>query len=73
LQHRVDQCIQQQQQQQANSNNDEAATWNKRNIIVIEAAVLLDAGWEDWMDGVWLVTASRETALQRLIEQQGLR
>ncbi len=25
------------------------------------------------MDGVWLVTASRETALQRLIEQRGLR
>jgi dephospho-CoA kinase len=72
LQHRVDQCIQQQQQQQANNSNDEA-TFHKRNIIVIEAAVLLDAGWEDWMDGVWLVTASRETALQRLIEQRGLR
>ncbi len=72
MQHRVDQCIQQQQQQQANNSNDEA-TFHKRNIIVIEAAVLLDAGWEDWMDGVWLVTASRETALQRLIEQRGLR
>lgn len=45
---------------------------NRRRIIVIEAAVLLDAGWEDMMDGVWLVTASRDTAMQRLTEQRGL-
>ena len=41
-------------------------------VIVLEAAVLLDAGWDDLLDGVWVVTASRETALRRLVETRGL-
>mmetsp|Transcript_9237 Transcript_9237/g.22686 ORF Transcript_9237/g.22686 Transcript_9237/m.22686 type:complete len:338 (+) Transcript_9237:104-1117(+) len=41
-------------------------------VIVLEAAVLLDAGWDDLLDGVWAVTASRETALRRLVETRGL-
>ena len=41
-------------------------------IIILEAAVLLDAGWEDILDGIWVVTASESTALQRLKETRNL-
>ncbi|VEU41211.1 unnamed protein product [Pseudo-nitzschia multistriata] len=41
-------------------------------VVVLEAAVLLDAGWEDLADGVWAVTVPREDALRRLIESRGL-
>ena len=45
---------------------------NKRPIVVLEAAVLLDAGWDDLLDGVWVVTTPRDVALARLIETRGL-
>jgi dephospho-CoA kinase len=45
---------------------------SKRPIVVLEAAVLLDAGWDDLFDGVWVVTAPRDVAVQRLIESRGL-
>ena len=45
---------------------------NKRPIVVLEAAVLLDAGWHSLLDGVWVVTAPRDVALARLIETRGL-
>jgi dephospho-CoA kinase len=39
--------------------------WNeeggKTPIIVVEAAVLLDAGWQDFLDGVWVISASRQS------------
>jgi dephospho-CoA kinase len=41
-------------------------------VVVLEAAVLLDAGWDDVLDGVWVVTAPKAVALQRLIETRGL-
>jgi dephospho-CoA kinase len=43
-------------------------TSSKRPIIVVEAAVLLDAGWYNFQDGVWVVQASPEVALSRLQE-----
>jgi dephospho-CoA kinase len=41
-------------------------------IVVVEAAVLLDAGWYDFLNGVLVVTASPVVALDRLIETRGL-
>ena len=41
-------------------------------IIILEAAVLIDAGWEDLLDGLWVIKVNPETALQRLIEHRGL-
>jgi len=41
-------------------------------VVVLEAAVLLDAEWDDLLDGVWVVTAPRDVALQRLMETRGL-
>jgi dephospho-CoA kinase len=37
-----------------------------RPIIVVEAAVLLDAGWETWCDGVWVVRVAPDVAVARL-------
>ena len=45
---------------------------NTRPIVILEAAVLIDAGWDDLVDGIWVISAPRETALSRLIETRGL-
>jgi dephospho-CoA kinase len=36
-------------------------------VVVLEAAVLLEASWEDMVDEVWVVTVERETAVERLM------
>lgn len=41
-------------------------------VVVLEAAVLLDAGWDDLLDGVWVVKTPTSVALQRLMETRGL-
>lgn len=41
-------------------------------IIVVEAAVLLDAGWQDFLSGILVVTASHRVALDRLMENRDL-
>ena len=43
---------------------------NKENVIILEAAVLLDAGWEDLLDGVWVVRAPHDVAVDRLVEHR---
>ena len=43
-------------------------TSKQRPIIIVEAAVLLDAGWHDFQDGVWVVRVSPQVALERLKE-----
>jgi dephospho-CoA kinase len=40
--------------------------------IVIEAALLLEAGWRPLIDQVWLVSVPRETAIARLVASRGL-
>lgn len=40
--------------------------------IVVEAAVLLDAGWDTSCDHVWIVTASPDVAKARLMARNGL-
>lgn len=62
-----------QQSEWANKNKDNNSVVP---VIVVEAAVLLDADWHDketgFLDGVWVVNVSRETAVQRLMENRGL-
>jgi dephospho-CoA kinase len=41
-------------------------------VIVLEAAVLLEAGWDDLADSIWVVTAPPEMAVRRLRERSGL-
>jgi dephospho-CoA kinase len=41
-------------------------------IIVVEAAVILDAEWMDFLDAVWVVTASQQVASYRLQNNRGL-
>jgi dephospho-CoA kinase len=43
-----------------------------RAPIVVEAAVLLEAGWRPLVDRVWVVTASRENAVARVMAARGL-
>ncbi len=41
-------------------------------VVVLEAAVLLEAGWEDLVDEVWVLLASPETALRRALLRDGV-
>lgn len=41
-------------------------------IVVLEAAVLLEAGWQDMADQVWVVVVSEDLAIARLKERNGL-
>lgn len=41
-------------------------------VIVFEAAVLIEAGWQDIADEVWVVSVKPEIAMQRLAERNGL-
>jgi dephospho-CoA kinase len=40
--------------------------------IVVEAAVLIEAGWQSLVDEIWVVTTSREHALARVTASRGL-
>lgn len=40
-------------------------------VVVLEAAVLLDACWDDLMDAVWVVKTPPSIALERLVENRG--
>ncbi|KAL6077424.1 DephosphoCoA kinase [Balamuthia mandrillaris] len=41
-------------------------------LFVLEAAILLEAGWEDAVDEVWLLCCEEEVALHRLMARNGL-
>jgi dephospho-CoA kinase len=41
-------------------------------VTVVEAAVLLEAGWDSLVDEVWTTHASESTVVQRLFERNGL-
>jgi phosphopantetheine adenylyltransferase/dephospho-CoA kinase len=45
---------------------------DRNAIIVLEAAVLLEAGWQDLCDEVWVVTTTVKTAVERLSSRNGL-
>ena len=44
---------------------------NPDALIILEAAVLFEAGWEDMGDEVWVVVVDRETAIGRSISRDG--
>jgi dephospho-CoA kinase len=52
------------------------SAWNSEDskipIIVVEAAVLLDADWNEFLDGVWFISASQKVAIARLQNKRGL-
>jgi len=41
-------------------------------VVVLEAAVLLEAEWTPLVDQVWVVVVSPEIARQRIVERNGL-
>ncbi len=42
------------------------------HLVVLEAALLLEAGWQELVDQVWLITAPPELVLQRLQRQRAM-
>lgn len=40
-------------------------------VVVLEAAVLLEAGWQDAVDETWVVSVDRATALSRAMQRDG--
>ena len=45
---------------------------DRNAIIVIEAAVLLEAGWQDLCDEIWVVTTTLKTAVERLSSRNSM-
>lgn len=41
-------------------------------IIIVEAALLMETDWHDMLDGLWVVQSSPAVAVQRLKENRGL-
>ena len=58
-------------QQIVNWYQKQAVPPSKAPILVLEAAVLVDAGWDDLLDGLWVVKAPEDVALSRLQSQRG--
>ena len=44
----------------------------KHPIVVVEAAVLIEAGWQDLFDQIWVVSSDEETVISRLNARNGL-
>jgi dephospho-CoA kinase len=44
----------------------------KASVVVLEAPLLLEAGWTSLVDEVWVTTASEDTVLKRLRGRTGL-
>ena len=44
---------------------DTIAVSSPAAIVVLEAAVLFEAGWEDMGEEIWVLTVDRETAIER--------
>ncbi len=42
------------------------------SVVVVEAPLLVEAGWTELVDEVWVTTASETTVLRRLEQQMGL-
>jgi dephospho-CoA kinase len=41
-------------------------------VVVIEAALLIDAGWDSMVDEVWITDSPAETVIQRILIRDGL-
>ena len=45
---------------------------NANAIVVLEAAVLFEAGWQDAVDETWVVAVERDVAIKRAMARDGL-
>lgn len=45
---------------------------NEDAVVILEAAVLLDAGWEDLCDAIWVIQTSHQVAMDRLLQHRGM-
>ena len=45
---------------------------NPRQVIVLEAAVLIEAGWQDLVDEIWVTVVDREVAVARAIARDSI-
>lgn len=43
-----------------------------QSIVILEAAVLLEAGWEDEVDEVWVISVEPEVAVERASARDGV-
>mmetsp|Transcript_11903 Transcript_11903/g.16899 ORF Transcript_11903/g.16899 Transcript_11903/m.16899 type:complete len:279 (-) Transcript_11903:1531-2367(-) len=59
-------------QQRIQELRSNSANNDKIPVIVLEAAMLLDAEWDDLLDGLWIVTTPPEMALDRLVSNRDL-
>ena len=50
----------------------QTTTTPKHNIIIVEAALLLETNWHDLLDGLWVIQSSESVAIQRLKDNRGL-
>ena len=48
------------------------STMSENEIIIVEAALLLETDWHDLLDGLWVIQASPSVAVKRLMENRGL-
>ena len=44
----------------------------KHPVVVVEAAVLIEAGWQDLFDQIWVVSSDMETVISRLNVRNGI-
>ena len=44
---------------------------NPQTIVVLEAAVLIEAGWQDIAEEIWVVIVDRDTAIARAMARDG--
>ncbi len=54
---------------------DRIRTWRAQgavSVIVVEAAVLIEAGWQWLVDQIWLVETAPELAIERVMRSRGL-
>lgn len=51
---------------------DQMRVHDPEAVVVLEAAVLLEAGWQDLCDEVWVVNTTIRNAVERLKERNGL-
>ena len=41
-------------------------------LVVLEAAVLIEAGWQDLVDEIWVVVVDEEAAISRAVQRDGV-
>jgi len=49
---------------------DRESTGGETAVLIVEAAVLFEAGWENLFDEVWVITAPEDDVLERLERQR---